>query len=256
MVDHATGYRERRSTALPATVWNRWCEPGPSIVRPDGCIDLIWDGSRVLVAGPDTAARQHETSAAVMLTAIRLAPGVAPVVTGLPAVELRDRQLSLTDVLGADASRWEESVARSTTPGAMLESLATEAVRRRGGVPDWIGPTVAAIRAGDRIDDVADRLGLSARQLRRRSDDAFGYGPKTLHRILRVEDASRSLREGFSLTDTAHRHGYSDYSHMFREFRAMVGSTPSDVAGPTPRHASVAQRSTGLPSGSSTTAYR
>ncbi|MGU3293771.1 helix-turn-helix domain-containing protein [Williamsia sp. M5A3_1d] len=253
-MDHATGYRERRSTALPAISWSRWCEPGASIVRPDGCIDLIWDGRRVLVAGPDTVARRHETTAPVTLTAIRLAPGVAPIVTGLPAAQLRDRQLRLDDVLGEDAPRWEELIAGSATPGATLEALAVEALRHRGGVPGWIAPTVAAIRMGTRIDDVADHLGLGTRQLRRRCDDAFGYGPKTLHRILRVEDASRSLREGVSLTDTAHRHGYSDYSHMFREFRAVTGSSPSDVAAPP--HDDVAQRSTGLPSGSSTTAYR
>jgi AraC-like DNA-binding protein len=54
-------------------------------------------------------------------------------------------------------------------------------------------PAVAAIvtrlRAGTSVVATADAVGLSARQLHRRCLDSFGYGPKTLARVLRMERA-------------------------------------------------------------------
>ncbi len=191
-------------------------------------MDLIWDGSTIFVAGPDTVPQRHETTEPVTLTAVRFAPGVAPLVLGLPAAELRDRRVDVADISGDMASRWEELVATSAMPGRALEMLAARSVARAGGVPAWIPPTVGAVRAGTSVADTADRLGLSARQLRRRCVDQFGYGPKMLQRILRVDDATRSLRAGTGLSGTAHRHGYADYSHMFRDFQAVAGAAPAD----------------------------
>ena len=65
-----------------------------------------------------------------------------------------------------------------------------------GGVPD---PAVAraarllrdpAARAGD----VADKVGLSLRQLRRRCQAVVGYGPKTLQRVLRFRGVRLARR--------------------------------------------------------------
>ncbi|MCP2177289.1 helix-turn-helix domain-containing protein [Williamsia maris] len=259
-MNDAIGYRERRSSRLPATIWSRWCPPGASTVRPDGCMDLIVDGSRIFVAGPDTVPQRHETTEPTTLTAIRFAPGIAPLVLGVPAAQFRDRRVDVADISAAMASGWEEFVATSPTPGNALEALAARAVAHAGGVPGWIPPTVTAVRTGASVADVADRLGLSARQLHRRCVDHFGYGPKMLQRILRVDDAMRSLRAGTALSDTAHRHGYADYAHMFRDFRSVAGAAPTDFRADgvlddvSAGQADGAHRSIGLPSGSSTTA--
>ncbi len=191
-------------------------------------MDLIWNGAQIFVAGPDTAPHLYRSDKPATLTAIRFSPGVAPILLGLPATELRDRRVDLADISHQSAARWEDVVAGAEKPGIALESLASTGILVAGGVPDWIAPAVDALRMGTPIADVADRLGLSARQLQRRCSDHFGYGPKMLQRILRVDDATRSLQSGVPLTDTAHRHGYADYSHMFREFRSVADAAPSD----------------------------
>ena len=38
-------------------------------VLPDGCVDLVWDGSRLFVAGPDTGPPQHAQGGAPLATA-------------------------------------------------------------------------------------------------------------------------------------------------------------------------------------------
>ncbi|GIJ28456.1 hypothetical protein Vqi01_36180 [Micromonospora qiuiae] len=69
---------------------------------------------------------------------------------------------------------------------------------------------------------VAVRCGLSSRQLQRRCNTAFGYGPKTLHRILRLQRALALARSGQSLATVAAEAGYADQAHLAREVRAMA----------------------------------
>lgn len=40
------------------------------------------------------------------------------------------------------------------------------------------------------------------------------------------------LGAGADLSAVAHREGYADYSHLFREFRALTGSPPASFAPP------------------------
>jgi AraC-like DNA-binding protein len=65
------------------------------------------------------------------------------------------------------------------------------------------------------------------RTLRRRFDDVFGYGPKTLDRILRYQ---RYLRLAENSTESASilalESGYSDQAHLIRESRRLTGSPP------------------------------
>lgn len=162
------------------------------------------------------------------LTAIRFHPGIAPIVLGLPADQLVNSRLDLADVWPAErARRWLDALNTARRPGAVLEELAVQRLSSSDSPPRWLAPTVGLLAAGVPIGDVADRIGASARQLQRRSRRHFGYGAKTLQRILRVNKAADLLRAGGDLTDVACRSGFSDYSHMFRDFRDVTGEQPA-----------------------------
>ncbi|WP_299571020.1 AraC family transcriptional regulator [uncultured Williamsia sp.] len=231
-MDEAVGYRERRSTLLPAVLWRRRCEPGESTVLPDGCMDLIHDGTTIRVAGPDTRPHVHRTDRPTTLGAIRFAPGVAPIVLGLPASEFRDDRVDLAALVDPRVRRWIDDAAAAPDPVLALETLAARELRAAGGPVSWTGATIAELRHGATVDAVAADLGLTTRQLHRRCLHHFGYGPKMLQRILRVRDALPALRQDTVLSDSAHLHGFADYPHMVREFRAITGSTPREIARP------------------------
>ena len=72
---------------------------------------------------------------------------------------------------------------------------------------------------------LADAVGLSERQLHRRCLAAFGYGPKTLHRVLRFQNALGRARAGDDLARVAHECGYADQAHMARDVSALSGTT-------------------------------
>ncbi|NED60861.1 helix-turn-helix domain-containing protein, partial [Streptomyces sp. SID10244] len=65
------------------------------------------------------------------------------------------------------------------------------------------------------------------RTFHRHSSRFYGYGPKTLQRILRMRAALGDLADGRDLTASAYGHGYADESHMHREFVELTGQGPS-----------------------------
>ena len=183
-------------------------------------MDLLWHEGRLLVAGPDT--RAYVTGGAPSpWTGLRFPPGSAPAFLGVPAHELRDLRVELAELWpSSEVRRLRDRIARSPDPGTALEEIALE----RAAPPDPLLRTlVAALDAGRPVAGAADELGLGARQLHRRSLVAFGYGPKTLARILRLRRALALARAGVPFADTAVRSGYADQAHLARDVRELAG---------------------------------
>ncbi|MFF5257618.1 DUF6597 domain-containing transcriptional factor [Actinomadura viridis] len=207
-----------------ACVWTRAVPDAPYVqpVVPDGCVDLVWwsRGARIVVAGPDTRPSPTRMEAGDRLVGVRFLPGTAPPVLGVPADAVRDARVPLRELWGAEADRLGEAVARAHDPRAVL----TEAVLGRApAAPDPFVPALSAALESLTVAEAAEELGLSGRQLRRRSLAAFGYGPKTLQRVLRFQRALGLARAGRPLADVAHATGYSDQAHMAHEVRGLSG---------------------------------
>ena len=90
-------------------------------VVPDACVDLIWSGEGLSIAGPDTKARVVALAPGSRLVGLRLRPGAAGAVLGLPASALCDVSPSADDVLGRDAAAaLLEQLAAGADPHALL----------------------------------------------------------------------------------------------------------------------------------------
>ena len=87
----------------------------------------------------------------------------------------------------------------------------------------------AAARAGRPVGPTADALGLSARQLQRRCRISFGYGPKMLVRILRLQRALALAWRGHAFADVSATAGYADQAHLSREVKALAGVPLSEL---------------------------
>ncbi len=104
-------------------------------VVPDACVDLIWLGPRELVvAGADTGLREVMLPAGARLSGIRLRPGVARSVLGVPAVELRDHDVRLAALWGAPGEELEGSLSR--VGNVRRRRLLADAVASRHAEPD------------------------------------------------------------------------------------------------------------------------
>ncbi|MDT0616176.1 helix-turn-helix transcriptional regulator [Streptomyces lancefieldiae] len=225
-------YAERASRLTGAVVWtNTPTGPGTGRVLPDGCMDLLWYDGRLLVAGPDT--RAHVTDGAPgRWTGIRFYPGTAPTLLGVPAHELRDRRVDLTDLWPADrVRRLTAQVNAAPDPASGLEEAALSRAADTEPPDPLLRRIVAALDAGRPVAATADELGLGARQLHRRSLTAFGYGPKTLARVLRLGRALTLARDGTPLAETAARAGFADQAHMARDVKELAGVAPGELLG-------------------------
>jgi AraC-like DNA-binding protein len=189
----------------------------PARILPDGCLDVIWHAGSVFIAGPDTTAQLGVAPPGSRFFALRFAAGTGPAVLGVPADELTDRQVPLDAVLPAAEAR---ALAEAVDPIAALEGFA----RRRWHEPDPVMVAVAAgARAGRPVGAIADRCGLSPRHLQRRCLSSFGYGPKTLARILRLQTAVALARGGRPFAEVGSTAGYADQAHLSREVKALAG---------------------------------
>jgi AraC-like DNA-binding protein len=219
-------YRELPFDLPGAVVWTRSATPSTAAHRvlPDGCLDLIWSDGSLLVAGPDTAAYQVPEGPARSYIGVRFQPGWAPTVLGVPADELRDARFPLEQVWPTrDARALTAAMAAAADPARGIAAAMVDRLRRTGP-PDPIVRAVArALRAGHTVAATAAHVGLSPRQLQRRCLPAFGYGPKTLARVLRFERALALARGGEPLASVAGSAGYADQAHLAREVRSLAG---------------------------------
>ncbi|MQA80633.1 MAG: helix-turn-helix domain-containing protein [Streptosporangiales bacterium] len=219
-------YEERPSAVAGAVLWRNVVQADAPVVpvAPDGCTDLIWVDGTLLVAGPDTRPNLARLPRGVVYIGLRFAPGTGPLVFGVPAHELRDRRIPLAEVWpAASGRRLTERIGEADAPGRALETAAGELLATAPPPDPLLRRVVACTRSGLPVASIADRVGLSERQLHRRCLPAFGYGAKTLTRILRMQAAVARARDGVPYATVAATGGYADQAHLSREVRALAG---------------------------------
>ncbi|MEU9477452.1 helix-turn-helix domain-containing protein [Streptomyces sp. NPDC048191] len=193
------------------------------------------DGRRdVLAVGPRVRAAYHEGKAHVSCVELRLAPGTARPLLGVPAAGLVGRVVPLDELPGGAARRlarelrWldpRESVPRLTE---VLPGLLSDAVDP--GRTALLRAGVAALsvrmdRAPAQVRDVARELAVSERQLRNLFTDGVGVSPKHYARIDRVRTVA-GRAGSVRWAELAAATGYFDQSHMTTDFRALMGVPP------------------------------
>ncbi|CAL9290275.1 helix-turn-helix domain-containing protein [Streptomyces sp. SudanB182_2057] len=217
-------YTERASRLAGAVVWTK--PPTGTAARPvlpDGCMDLLWSEGRLLVAGPDTRPYAPEGPDRPW-AGIRFFPGTAPALLGVPAHELRDLRVEVADLWpAARVRRLCDRVAAAPDPARALEGIALERAAEAEAPDPLLRRLVECLDEGRPVSAAAAELGIGERRLHRRCLTAFGYGPKTLARILRLRRALALARAGTPYAETAVRAGYADQPHLAREVRRLAG---------------------------------
>jgi AraC-like DNA-binding protein len=218
-------YRELPShDAHVACLWIRDAEPRARTQRvlPDACVDVVWSGERLVVAGPATGPVLARVPARAAAVGVRFRVGAAGAALGLPAAELLDATVAAEDLWGRAGDRIADRVATAGAPAVQLATLARAVGARLARAPD---PLVRAAATG------TDRsaLGIGDRHLRRRFADAVGYGPKTLQRVLRFQRfLALAARDAPSdLAWLALEAGYADQAHLTRECTRLAGLPPA-----------------------------
>lgn len=202
----------------------------PIRVLPDGCMDLLWMNEELLVAGPDTVAWQRRLPAGTTITGVRFQPGAAVTLLDLKPGELLNNRVDAAEFAG----RWsgetaEQLYAAAGNEHVVFEDVLRERLRRARAIDPLVREAVR-LALGDPapvVSGIAQLLGISERQLHRRSCDALGYGMKQFMTIARLQRAMALQLP--TIADIAASAGYADQAHLSREVRRMTGLTPTEL---------------------------
>lgn len=212
-----------------ACLW--WSGGAETRVLPDACVDVVFDGEQLVVAGPQTVSRVVPATEHPYRCGVRFRVASAGAVLGLPAARLLDLNVAVGEVWNGDGRRLEDRVACAAGPRQALERLVAglagriETVGERDVV---IRQAAVAVVSGAPLGRVSRIVGLGERQLRRRFDDAVGFGPATLVRVQRFQRflSLAGRQRGLTLARLAAEAGYADQSHLARECRRLSGCSP------------------------------
>ena len=219
-------YRELPAPAgLEPYVACVWTKSGPARpVLPDGCVDVVWSGAELVVAGPATEVVHPAVDPDATKLGVRFRMGTAGAALGMPAHELLDLNVPISEVWRGpletprDLAALVRTVARRLPPVDALDPLVRAAV-------------VETARSEPGVVELGRSLGLSERQLLRRFRRAVGYGPRTLARVVRFQRflALAQADPGAELAWLAAGAGYADQPHLTRECRRLSGRTPLEL---------------------------
>lgn len=206
---------------------------GEHLLVPDGCMDLLWIrdiGMRL--CGPETTAWSFTLPPGTESVGVRFRPGTASHLLRTSAAEVRNIRVSLGDVLGSARERLLTDRLDNAVTGriAVLEDAVRGWLDQRADPDPWAADIGRALaRHSWNVGTLADAASMTERQLQRRCNDAFGYGPATLRGILRLQRFMALARNTAhtGLADLAHTAGYSDQAHLTRECRRISSMTPT-----------------------------
>jgi AraC-like DNA-binding protein len=189
---------------------------------------------RVALVGPSTCASQIACSAGSRLVGLGLLPGGWAHFIDASADLLSDRTVDLAAVLGerraneiGDTVQALAAISPQLAASGFADVFARVARPRSvaGGaritrVDRWLD-TAAALP----LDDLAQQLNLSHRQMARIVRHSYGLSPKTLQMKYRAlgQLVQLSLGPTHPAIDADH---YCDQSHAIRDFKRFVGETP------------------------------
>jgi AraC-like DNA-binding protein len=250
--------RHRPASPLRDAVEFVWCmTDGPTHskerILPGGTAELvinlrddavrISDGRRperdtrlsgAVISGPYTRPFDIDPSAHTTMIGVHFKPGGAQAILQLPLSELTDSHVDLEQVWGKQARTLQMRICEADTADERLALMQTALVSRMQSAHEMRPEVVDAVRSltvGDSpppIGEVVARSGLSHRRLIKIFTENVGTTPKVFSRLRRFRRALRRIEseDVAAWAEFAVAAGYSDQSHMIREFQGFSGLTP------------------------------
>lgn len=213
--------------------------PHSTLVVPDGCVDLLWARGSLRIAGPDREAKLEAIPPGTTVVGLRFQPGAAAAWLRIATSEIVDARVPLDAFWGAEARRLADRIGENGTPTEIAQRLESALADKSASLTPWKDVPRAIVRLLQEsrhtgvhvVRHLSRELQLSERTLLRRCRENFGYGPKTLDRILRFQRFLRlaSAPKPAGTADIAVEAGYADQPHLIRETRALAGLTPAAV---------------------------
>jgi AraC-like DNA-binding protein len=200
-------------------------------------VNIVFEVDEARVVGVQTRIGARTLTGADWALGVMFRPGGFSPFWTRSAQELVDRTLLVSEVFGPSGEDLWRAVRRAGPARShqVVDAFLADRLPRK----DHPGETVAALVEGVaadpamvRVEDLAERAGLSSRQLQRRFADHVGVSPKWVIRRYRLYEAAERAARGTNVVwaDLAAELGFSDQAHLTREFTDALGMAPERYA--------------------------
>lgn len=205
-------------------------EPYTQRVLSHPVVNVVFGYGPAAVSGVTTRVTSRRLEGAGRVLGVMFRPaGFRPFLGG-PMSTITDRVLPVAEVFGPSLEEVVEGGLVSDLDEVLVGLVPVEP--QGSEETTRIVERVAADPKLVRVDDLAAEVDLSVRQLQRRFADHVGVGPKRVVRRYRLYEAAERARKG-AVEDWAAlavELGYSDQSHLTRDFTAAIGMPPDRYA--------------------------
>lgn len=220
-----------RETILP----NGWTEAMFSLGPPhrvlSGVSTGVWNGA--WYSGLHEGAIAIESQQGTHLVSARMHPLGALELLGLKAPACANRVVGLNRILGTRAKGVEAAVRQAATPAARFAVLENFLIGHRDasrGPSSFVGNAARRIEAAHgalRVSEMHEEANVSRRYFVSSFKSAVGVTPRAYAKIHRFVWTLERLRDGSAIewSRLAAEAGYSDQSHLIRDFRRVGGTS-------------------------------
>ena len=193
------------------------------------------DGRRALVYGIPQRPFVRELQGAGRTLGVRFRAGCFYPFWQKDVALLTGRTVPAREVFGADADHWLAAVLDAGEPAAMARAAEAALVNQLPEVDPRaeLAADIVGLAMEDRtiikVEQLAERTGMSVRALQRLFRRYVGVTPKWVIKRFRLQEAAERIERdaAASWTELAVELGYYDQAHFIKDFKAVLGQTPA-----------------------------
>ncbi|MDF2521756.1 MAG: hypothetical protein K0R84_2384 [Clostridia bacterium] len=220
--------------------------PKPVTLIPDGGSSIVfdinykqnWHNESIwgVMDKPVKVYNQHSISKGEIMTfGVDFKPGGLSRFLNMPMWEFTNNSLELSTVSYSIFHQLTDSIVNAGSIGEMIQIIEVFLLKQLSKADSCQSPVMEALytinetSGGIRVSELASRLFISERSLRRLFHEYVGISPKTLCRITRLQRIMKACTEDkqADFLIAAYDSGYFDQSHFIKDFKEFCGCTPS-----------------------------
>ncbi len=151
---------------------------------------------------------------------------------------IKNKVLSLSDLLGSMAGHWEERIANAATIKGKVSAFQTFLLKqfgqqKRDEIFEYCVQKIQASKGSIRISELEKQTGYSSRWLNMKFNERLGLSPKMLASVIRFKNYyeifSSTSHPGKRLHNNTYYDNYYDQSHFLKDFKRFTGLTPTKL---------------------------
>ncbi len=225
-------------------------EPYVQDVLPYPCVHAVFEQNASRVYGVDTGRFSRLLEGKGIVFAIKFRPGAFYAFVKIPVSRFTNRTISFFEAFNVQSDELEDALLAQGDEGEMVVTAEQFLRKRLPGqdenitLVNQIIDTIVAQQTITKVDNLVEQLSINKRTLQRLFQQYVGVSPKWVIQRYRLHEVAEQLNSGAAIdwTELAVDLGYFDQAHLIKDFKMLVGKTPTeyvkqigqDLSRPTP----------------------